>query len=412
MRDWSLMVMKKISAVLLAIVFSILMFPGLTTQANSEAQVVEEMKYIVKNYYYDKIPSNLNQLKTTKQIIDALDSHSFYMTKQEFLLYEALLGRGSVSQNVQNDAGTTDGLVNDMILGNAPISNGKASISSELIGNQTGLIKITTFPNNLSAKIEEQWLALQKQGATSLIVDLRDNGGGYIDSAQQLISFFPNARHAFYIQTRHNKELKPVVKTTVTFPKNTYILQNGGSASASEMVAVSARDQGLATIVGQKSFGKGSIQTFYRLSNEGVFRVTTGEFYGTANTKVNHIGVQPHIHTAQHEELLTAHKHIIEKNHTLLTPVQLSETAEGIQLKLPRKMNFSETKASHKIELIELGGKAIPATVDQLDFESATLQPTAALQKGKTYYAVIKPIVKRQNGKRLERGYVAQITVK
>lgn len=379
--------------------------------ANTKAHVAEEMKYYVKNFYYKEVPAGLDEMTTPEEISDALDPYSTYMTKQQFILYSAYLGASPVAQRIIKPLMAKSNPFN-AVVSNTQTSDAAIPVTSKVIGNHTGYIKIKNFSNDILTKIEAQWAMLQNKGATSLIIDLRGNGGGYIDSAQQVISFFPTAQNAFYIEEKQGRKLQPLLPTEVKFPVETYILQNNESASASEMVAVSAKDQQLATIVGQKSFGKGTVQTFYRLSDEGVLRLTTGEFFGTAQTKVNRMGIEPDVRTASGHELTTAHKLIIENNYR---PLQRQQTTAGMHeltINLPRTMNFIGAEASHTVDVVEIGGAVIPAEVEQMDFTNVTMTPTVALERGQTYYALIEPKHKRQNGKRRMHAYAVPITVK
>lgn len=382
--------MKKLNTAILTIILSFLFIPA------AQANVVDEVKFYVKNYYYEPVPSNLDKMTTVEEISKALDAHSYYMSKEEYAMYTALLGIEIAMDKYALVSGD-------------PVR--KSHVNSAMLYGNTGYIQITSFTGNLGSAVEQHWATLKKEGAQTLIIDLRNNGGGYVDSAQQLLGFFEGVTSSFHIKTRQGEKAIPVLQAKTKFPKNTYLLINHQSASASEMVAVSVKDQHAATIIGEQSHGKGTIQSFFKLTNEGVLKLTTGEFTGTAGTKVNKIGILPHHKAAKGEELRVAHRLIIEKSLKPMKSLHNIDTNTAIELKLPYKMNFSGDDASHHIELVELGGKAVPITVIQENPETLSITPNTALDIDAEYAAIIKPKTQRLNGKRVTSGHSVIITV-
>lgn len=382
--------MKKWNVTILAL----LLFFSFTPM--TEASTIDEMKYYINNYYYEQVPKNLDALKTPKQISDALDQYSFYMTKEEFEIYKLLLGLGGTSSHDFTQSGEP---------------TGKPSISSNMLYGKTGYISIENFNENLGVSLERHWATLKNKGAKTLIVDLRNNGGGYVESAQEMLGFFDGLTSSFHIKTRQGKKQMPVIHAKVKFPKNTYILMNRNSASASEMVAVSAKDQKAATIIGEKSFGKGTVQSFFNLTDQGVLKLTTGEFVGPSGTKVNKVGVTPNYNAKRNNEIQTAHRIILQQSLKPMDSPAISSGDKGITLNLPYKMNFLGSEASHQIELIQLGANEIPITIEQVNYQTVTITPKAELDPKAEYGVVIKSNIRRINGKRVKGDFYTPLTI-
>jgi len=261
------------------------------------------------------------------------------------------------------------------------------------------------------------WKALEKRGAKTLVIDLRNNGGGIVQSAEEFLGLFRGVKSSFYIYTRHKEELRTLKSIQTLFPKDVYVLINQQSASASEIVAVSLKDQKAATIIGQNTFGKGTIQSFFPLPDSSVLKLTTGQFKGPAGTVVNKTGVIPEIVTSPGEELTEAHRIILEKSLNKhytkkLIPIIISDPNARIQIKLPHKMNFSTLETSNRVELVQIGGGALPISISQhKDYRTIDIKPQSPLEKGKEYIAIFRPEIKQLNGKRSKLGVYTRISV-
>ena len=242
--------MKKMKIVLLTIMTLFLFTP--IAQASG---VLEDVKFFVDTYYYGDMPENLHTMKTVDEVVNSLDEYSRYMSAEEYRTY---LGAVAATKP-------------------APILH---PIQSSMLYGGIGYIKVTTFSADLGKQIETHWAKLKKAGATGLIIDLRYNGGGYVESAEQLLGFYQGVTDAYYLKTREgNKMIKPI-PTKIKFPKQSYVLVNRYSASASEIVAASLIDQQAATIVGETTKGKGTVQSFFEFDNGGALKLTIGQFTG------------------------------------------------------------------------------------------------------------------------------------
>jgi len=167
-------------------------------------------------------------------------------------------------------------------------------IEYEMLKNNIGYIDIASFDQNVSLDFSNAYFELTKQGAKSIIIDLRNNPGGYMSGALSIANLF--IKNGILVSTV-DKDGK---RTDYPATSNGYdipivILINESSASASEILTGALKDHGIATVVGTKSYGKGLIQEIVGLSNNGAVRVTIAEYYTPNYNKINKIGITPDV---------------------------------------------------------------------------------------------------------------------
>lgn len=167
-------------------------------------------------------------------------------------------------------------------------------ITTKLIENNIGYLRLPSFDENTSQDFKTKVEELQKQGAKSLIIDLRNNGGGIVDEATQ-ISDFILEKDKIIMSTVDNKENKQETKSenNPIFKFPIVILVNENTASASEILACSLQDNEAAKIVGTKTFGKGVIQVLLSLDDGSGLKITTEEYYTPKGTKIHKAGIKP-----------------------------------------------------------------------------------------------------------------------
>lgn len=166
-----------------------------------------------------------------------------------------------------------------------------------VVGGKTGYIALTSFPNTASSEVKKAFLELkEKHGITSLVLDLRDNGGGLIDEAIRLVNFFvPAGEVVVTTRGRLGRKQESIYRTTEK-PLDTQIplvvLINEASASASEIVSGALQDMDRAVILGAKSYGKGLVQTTMRLPYDGTIKLTTAKYYIPSGRCIQRINYQ------------------------------------------------------------------------------------------------------------------------
>ena len=171
-------------------------------------------------------------------------------------------------------------------------------VDSEMLAGKIGYIALHGFSPASSDQFREELEALLDAGAVSIIFDLRDNPGGYIDAAQKIASEFIGSGLIF-TQESSGDEVKrwestgDGVATDESLP--VVVLVNGGSASASEIVAAALLETGRATIIGQPTYGKNTVQVWAPLQNDGGVRITISRWFTPEHHSVAPDGVQPDI---------------------------------------------------------------------------------------------------------------------
>jgi len=155
-----------------------------------------------------------------------------------------------------------------------------ASLMKTVCGKKIGVVALSSFTSGAHAEVYAALQKLKKQGAQAYIFDLRNNGGGLVDEAQLVASaFLANGP----IVTTRGRNVRTRTLNAVGNPiipkAPLVVLTNAGSASASELVAGALQDRGRATLVGEKTFGKGVFQQVIELSNGGALDLTAGQYF-------------------------------------------------------------------------------------------------------------------------------------
>lgn len=161
--------------------------------------------------------------------------------------------------------------------------------------DKTGYLRIETFSNTTYKQFKENLETLEKDGIENLIVDVRNNGGGFLNSAVEIAELFVEKGKPIYgLQTKDKKEM---YKDT-TKEKRDYkviVLINGGSASASEVLAAALKESYGATLLGSKSYGKGTVQDTSELESGGMIKYTTAYWLTPKGVTINEKGLTPDI---------------------------------------------------------------------------------------------------------------------
>lgn len=170
------------------------------------------------------------------------------------------------------------------------------SVSCKLINKSVGYIKIRTFGDDTAKEFAKAMNALESKNIRSLIIDLRNNGGGLINAAQDLCSYMLGAGKTVVSvsdRTGRKNYLKSHGVSDLKIP--CVVLINKYTASASEITAGALQDYGLAKLMGGKSYGKGSVQELLPLRNGGAFKITVAHYFTPKNRNINKIGIMPDI---------------------------------------------------------------------------------------------------------------------
>ena len=172
------------------------------------------------------------------------------------------------------------------------------SVKSELIDNNIGYIRLTSFNDNSSQQIKKKIINLNKnKKLVGYILDLRNNPGGLLSQAIKISDYFLENGEIVSTKGRKTEENRKwfAKKGDITNGKSLIVLINYGSASASEIVAGALKDHKRAIILGENSYGKGSVQSIIPLKNKGAIRLTIAKYYLPSGKSISKVGVTPDI---------------------------------------------------------------------------------------------------------------------
>ena len=167
-------------------------------------------------------------------------------------------------------------------------------------GNDVGYIRVTTFNEQTTANLQKAIEDLKKQIGPKLkgfVIDLRNNPGGLLDQAISVSDAFLDQGAIVLTKGRNLEETQRsnARPGDITDGQKIVVLINGGSASASEIVAGALQDHHRATILGTRSFGKGSVQTIIPLGSNGALRLTTARYYTPSGRSIQAKGIEPEV---------------------------------------------------------------------------------------------------------------------
>ncbi len=176
------------------------------------------------------------------------------------------------------------------------------SVKSELIDSNIAYIRLTSFNENSSEQIKDKINKLNKNNnLKGYILDLRNNPGGLLSQAIKISDFFLENGEIVSTKSRKASENRKwfAKKGDITNGKTLIVLINYGSASASEIVAGALKDHKRAIILGENSYGKGSVQSIIPLKNRGAIRLTIAKYYLPSGKSISEVGVTPDIEVAE-----------------------------------------------------------------------------------------------------------------
>ena len=437
--------MKKL---LSALVLTCLTFS--TTQVHAAS--VDEVRSTIEEYYVDELPAAFSEVSSIEGMVDMLDPYSQYFTRQEFEQYiqeidletvgigvyvtehkDGVLISGTIKGGPAEEAGlvggtiilqadgielanrsleeatsylkgaagskvkltilTPDGQITTLTLTRQKFSS--PQYETLLLHGNVGYIALYTFSDNADTLMRRALSDLRSQGATSFIVDLQGNGGGYVDVAERIIGMFQHAKVAYVLHDRYGEQVNPSIGSLNKFPQNTRVLIDEYSASASEMTAAALQDQQSAILYGHTSYGKGSMQTFFEFRDGSYLKLTIAKFTGPNKQPIHGVGVTPDV--ATDDALEDAHfDALVDSGLYDVQPV-LTKDAKSSSLHIVHKQ--ITVNMQDRYSFIELGtNKSISFTAHKSGKRYARFTLDEQLEAGHVYALITKPTA-TQKGK-------------
>ena len=168
------------------------------------------------------------------------------------------------------------------------------TVAGKMMDNHIGYIRISMFNENTGDDFIHKLQELEKQGMKAIVLDLRDNPGGLLNESVEVASQLVPKGPVVSVVTRDGQ--RETHSSNLAVPKYPVaVLVNGGSASASEIVAGAVQDTGVGTLIGTKTYGKGSVQTVIRLDEASAVKLTIAKYLTPKDRSINGVGIEPDI---------------------------------------------------------------------------------------------------------------------
>ena len=180
-----------------------------------------------------------------------------------------------------------------------------ASVKSEIIDGKTGYLRLTSFNENSGNQIKDKIKKFKKNGKVeNYILDLRNNPGGLLSQAIKVSDFFLDNGEIVSTKSKRKYENRKwfAKKGDILKSSTLVVLINYGSASASEIVAGALQDHKRAILIGESTYGKGSVQSIIPLKNDGAIRLTVSKYYLPSGKSISDVGVTPDIEIDESSE--------------------------------------------------------------------------------------------------------------
>lgn len=280
-------------------------FEGIGTEIG-----VEDSKVIIVSPYKDS-PAEKAGLKPKDQIISVDGENVEGLNVQEV----SLKIRGEKGSKVRLEIsrpGVSKPLFFDIVRDQIPVETVFSEVKEEA-GEKVGYIEITTFSKNTATDFKKQLKKLEKQKIKGLVIDVRGNPGGLLDSVEKIIhEMIPKDRPYLQIEERDGEQTEYYSKLKEKKPYNIAVLIDNGSASASEILAAALQEAGGYALIGEKTFGKGTVQQAVKLDDGSNIKLTLYKWLTPDGNWIHKKGIKPTIAIKQ-PALFQTHPLSIEK---------------------------------------------------------------------------------------------------
>jgi carboxyl-terminal processing protease len=169
------------------------------------------------------------------------------------------------------------------------------SVYARMLPNDIGYARLTVFGSNTADELTKALTKLQTEGAKAYVLDLRDNGGGYLNAAIDVSSKFIASGPIVSVEARGGNDTQYDAENIAIPPKPLAVLVNKYTASASEITSGALQDNGIGELIGEKTYGKGVVQTIHPLPDGSAVKITSARYLTPHGRDINLIGIQPDI---------------------------------------------------------------------------------------------------------------------
>ena len=168
------------------------------------------------------------------------------------------------------------------------------TVKGEILDNNVGYIRIAMFSEKTATELNKVYQELINKGATAFVLDLRSNPGGLLQASVAAANLFvPQGPVVSVVHKDGSKEVYSSNLASINYPLA--VLINGGSASAAEILAGAIKDTNAGTLIGTKSYGKGSVQGVIPIGNAEAIKLTIAKYYTPSNVSIDGVGIEPNI---------------------------------------------------------------------------------------------------------------------
>ncbi len=169
------------------------------------------------------------------------------------------------------------------------------SVTSKMLPGNIGYVDLNVFGQTTATELTTALKRLDSQGAKAYVLDLRYNGGGYLNAAIDVSSKFISSGPIVSVQSRAGVDTEYDADNTAIAPRPLAVLVNRYTASASEITAGAIQDSGVGTLVGEKTFGKGVVQSIFPMRDGSAVKITTARYFTPKGRDINSVGIEPEI---------------------------------------------------------------------------------------------------------------------
>lgn len=470
---------KQIRSLSIVFVFAIVLlgfnryfFQAAKGEQDADSHLLQ-VRRLIKDFYYHQVDDSILEKSSVEEIVKSLDSYSVYLTNEEadgfsdridydyqgigvrveendmglgileiFPLSGAAdsgmevgdivtkvegievntLGLKRAIEKIRGEAGSKVQLEvyrsskNELF--NLLVERKKIHVpivETKRLGANIGYIRLYSFGKTSADEMVKALHTLE--GVEGYLFDLRDNGGGYLEVAQEVLGLFQNIDQAVRVRNRNQEEkILPVVRQSATFDARVALIINKNSASASELVAGSLRDNREAVLFGQTTFGKGTVQSLYRIFDGslskviGFLKLTTSEFLTPKGNKIHNVGVHPNIYTEKDNEVKEAYQYLLEnqtKDYHDLGEITKGPQDRSIYLRFNKKIPTEIVQQS--VEITTPEGLILPYQTQEFEKNGIRLTLEEDLQAFEYLHILVHPGLLDIQGKQLKKGVKARV---